>query len=233
MSSAERARGPLSRDEVVAGALAIIDEKGLDGLTMRALAARLDVSPASLYWHAGGRAQLLALVSQLVLESLDLPDRAMPWTTWVRELAQEIRRVLSRHPNLAAYLTSNLSVSLVSLQLSEATVDVLHRAGFRGEALLSSYNVIMGTVFGWIAAEYAVDPAGADREWRERFEDQLVRAEESELPVLRREMSVLANRAFMLRWSSAKVMPMGGSFAFLLDVLIAGLEQALRRETAT
>ena len=41
----------LSRDEVLAGAMRVLDEVGLDGLTMRRLAKKLRVQPGALYWH--------------------------------------------------------------------------------------------------------------------------------------------------------------------------------------
>ncbi|RFA10900.1 hypothetical protein B7R54_18065 [Subtercola boreus] len=221
----KNSRGPLSRDEVVDGALAIIDAQGFDSLTMRSLGTRLNAYPASLYWHAGNRAQLLALVCQRVLETVDLPDVTIPWQDWVTQMARATRRSLSHHPNLAAYITSQLQVSIVSLTLAERTLTVLKNGGFEGEQLLMVYNTIMGTVFGWIAAEYAIDPDETDFEWRERFEQQL-RLGGDDLPTLGELLPLVANRAFMLRWSSAKVMPMQGSFEFMLQTLIRGLEAA-------
>src|SRR2546421_11815700 len=63
----EKQRG-LTRDRLVEAALALINEEGLDGLSMRALADRLDVKAASLYWHVRDRRELLALLGESMLD---------------------------------------------------------------------------------------------------------------------------------------------------------------------
>ncbi|GGP13483.1 TetR family transcriptional regulator [Nonomuraea glycinis] len=41
----------ITREKVVAAALELLDEKGIEGVTVRALAERLDVRAPALYWH--------------------------------------------------------------------------------------------------------------------------------------------------------------------------------------
>src|SRR5699024_11806323 len=67
------------------------------------LARKLVVYPTTLYWHAGTKAQLLALVSQRVLEEIDLPDEAdYDWQQWMLILGKRVRKVLGAHPRFAA-----------------------------------------------------------------------------------------------------------------------------------
>lgn len=49
----------LTREQIVAAAFAVLDEHGLDGLTMRRVAGRLGVQAAALYWHVSDKADLL------------------------------------------------------------------------------------------------------------------------------------------------------------------------------
>lgn len=49
----------LSRELIVAAALAVLDEHGIDGVTVRAVAARLDVKAPALYWHVRDKQELL------------------------------------------------------------------------------------------------------------------------------------------------------------------------------
>lgn len=49
----------ISREQAVRTALDLLDDVGLDGLTLRALAARLDVQAPALYWHFTGKQDLL------------------------------------------------------------------------------------------------------------------------------------------------------------------------------
>src|SRR5258707_14521004 len=64
----ERQRG-LTRDRLVDAALELINEDGLDALSMRALADRLDVKAASLYWHVRDRRDLLERLAAAIVES--------------------------------------------------------------------------------------------------------------------------------------------------------------------
>lgn len=58
----------VSRDQLVEAALALTERSGADALTMRALAAQLDVSAATVYWHVGSREQLVDAVVERAAE---------------------------------------------------------------------------------------------------------------------------------------------------------------------
>jgi len=94
--SPEEARG-LTRERLVAAALALIDEEGLDGLSMRALADRLQVKAASLYWHVRDRRELLELLAEAILESASRPRRRATWRETVEANAEAVRRSVAAH----------------------------------------------------------------------------------------------------------------------------------------
>ena len=95
----ENRRRVLTRDRVVAEALAIISAGGAAALSMRALATRLGVVPAALYRHVGSKEQLYDLVLDRVLAEVDCQaDPALPWTGQVTALARRLRAVLEDHP---------------------------------------------------------------------------------------------------------------------------------------
>src|SRR5258708_22888176 len=64
MSPEEDGPRGLSRERLVGAALQLINEDGLDALSMRALADRLDVKAASLYWHVRDRRGLLGVLAE-------------------------------------------------------------------------------------------------------------------------------------------------------------------------
>jgi len=74
----ERQRG-LSRERLVDSALELINEEGLEGLSMRALADRLEVKASSLYWHVRDRGELLELLAESILERVGRPRRSGAW----------------------------------------------------------------------------------------------------------------------------------------------------------
>src|SRR5688500_10680999 len=102
MSSTPRAPGQragLDRATVVAAARRLIEEGGLERLTMRRLAAELEVLPNALYSHVVDKAALLDAVLDDVLGSIPVPATARgDWRRGLRTLMADTRAVLLAHP---------------------------------------------------------------------------------------------------------------------------------------
>ena len=92
------ARPPLSRDRVVAEAMALADEHGLEALSMRALAGRLGVEAMSLYHHVASKEALLDAMVDAVFGELHLPVVGGDWRVELRARSVSGRTVLLRHP---------------------------------------------------------------------------------------------------------------------------------------
>lgn len=98
MSPAQR----IDRVAVIAATFELIDEKGVTGLTMRALGNRLGVQAASLYHHVSGRDELLRLVADTVAQSaIEQMPTGVDWRVLARGLADSLRSVLRQHPGAA------------------------------------------------------------------------------------------------------------------------------------
>src|SRR2546430_6152710 len=85
----------LTRDRLVAAALELINEDGLDALSMRSLANRLQVKAASLYWHVRDRRELLELLAESILASTPRGRRGAGWRQTVLASAESLRRRVS------------------------------------------------------------------------------------------------------------------------------------------
>ena len=124
-------RHQLTRERVVAEALAVIAHDGVQALTMRRLAARLGVVPGALYHHLRNKQQLHDLVLDNVLAEVDLHlDPALDWTDQLKLLAHRLRRVLEAHPGVAGILKTRDPLGPHSLALAEAFLGPLQTAGF-------------------------------------------------------------------------------------------------------
>ncbi|HVH63090.1 MAG TPA: TetR family transcriptional regulator [Candidatus Dormibacteraeota bacterium] len=88
----EKQRGGLTRERLVEAALALINEEGLEGLSMRALADQLQVKAASLYWHVRDRRELMELLADSILESVSRPRRTQDWRAGVMATAEALRK---------------------------------------------------------------------------------------------------------------------------------------------
>jgi AcrR family transcriptional regulator len=141
-------RPQLTRERVVAEALAVIAEDGAQALTMRTLAARLGVVPGALYRHVRNKEQLQDLVLDGVLAEVDGDvDAALAWTEQIKLLAHRLREVLEDHPGVAGILKTRDPLGPHSLALAEGFLAPLQAAGFRDrEAGLAFFLLVDYTV---------------------------------------------------------------------------------------
>jgi TetR/AcrR family tetracycline transcriptional repressor len=118
----------LDRRQIVAEAVALLDADGLDGVTLRKLAARLGVQQPTLYWYLPNKAALITAVADAILDQqfseLAPPSPAECWQGWLAELAQRLRRALLAHPD-GARLVSISQLSLRMAAISELAISTL------------------------------------------------------------------------------------------------------------
>ncbi len=96
----KRGRRPgLTVDAVVTTALTIADAEGLDAVTMRAIAGRLDVVPMTLYTYVPGKTELLHLMLDAVYLAMPRPPLAhLPWRDRLTAVAAANRTLYEQHP---------------------------------------------------------------------------------------------------------------------------------------
>jgi AcrR family transcriptional regulator len=151
---AETSRRTLTRERVVAEALAVISADGAQSLSMRALAGRLGVVPGALYRHVHSKGQLYDLILDAVLAEVDCrTDPALPWTEQVATLAHRLQTVLEDHPGIAALLKTRDPLGPASLALAEAFLAPLHAAGLPGRQAALAFRVIYDYTLGFALAD--------------------------------------------------------------------------------
>lgn len=104
MVTSRKRSAPLTRQELIERALAIVDAEGLEALTMRRLAAEVGVEAASLYHHVPNKDALIDGMLVLVRSQVGPPD-PLPADLLDIMLAifTEYYRTLSAHPNLVQF----------------------------------------------------------------------------------------------------------------------------------
>ena len=138
--SAKREPAGLSRARVCAEALALVDEEGLEALTMRRLGARLDCEAMSLYRHVRDKADLLDALHAAVLGTLEpeIPTGRMPagrarrpvWSELLGGLCRALRTALLRHPNVIPLFTSRPVTAPEAVAVLNRVNDAFAAAGF-------------------------------------------------------------------------------------------------------
>lgn len=93
------------KERVAEAALQIIDDEGLEALSIERIARELGVRGPSLYHHFKDKAEILSEVAKLVLGDLDLDHiEADSWQDWLVTVSLRLYRRVLAHPNATAIL---------------------------------------------------------------------------------------------------------------------------------
>lgn len=101
-----------SKADVLAASLRLLDEVGLPDLTMRKLAATLDVQPSALYWHYANKQSLLAEISNTIVNFAKHPSKTMRWQENAKAEALALRDALLAFRDGAEVVSSTLALGL-------------------------------------------------------------------------------------------------------------------------
>ncbi|MEO6765080.1 MAG: TetR/AcrR family transcriptional regulator C-terminal domain-containing protein, partial [Umezawaea sp.] len=114
---------------VVRAALELLDEQGADGVSLRAIAGRLEVRMNTVLWHAKTKARLWELVADAIVAGVGVDDLPEDPHERVRALARGYRRALLAHRDGASVVSGTYAAEPATLAFAEALVDALLRGG--------------------------------------------------------------------------------------------------------
>ncbi|MEV0231297.1 WHG domain-containing protein [Nonomuraea sp. NPDC050786] len=169
MAVSARRGTPLTIEEICSTAVHLIDEGGVEGLSMRKLAAELDVNPMSLYHHVESKEALLGLVCATAAERMHIPpDDGASWQDQLKALALAYHRHAREHPALWGYLhTHPQLIADHRLVLWQTLYRILRLAGVPEPELRRTSEILNAFVSGFIVAEtqghMSDDPEEIDR----------------------------------------------------------------------
>lgn len=99
-----REQPALSQEQIVSEALALLDDAGIEALSMRKLGTRLNAGATSLYTHVANKDELIELVVDLVYGEIEVPGGAGEWRDAAAVSAYSLRAMVLRHPWVASVL---------------------------------------------------------------------------------------------------------------------------------
>lgn len=142
-------RVSLTRELVLRTALKIIDESGIEALSMRLLGSKLAVEAMSLYNHVHNKEDILDGVLDLVIEEIIIPTADINWRSAMKERAVSALGAFNRHPWASAMMDSRVSSSPARLNYFDTIIGTLHRAGFSLEMSALAFSVLDCYVYGF------------------------------------------------------------------------------------
>ncbi|MGY1725688.1 TetR/AcrR family transcriptional regulator [Geodermatophilus sp. SYSU D01062] len=211
----------LSRDRVFQAAVALADEHGVGALTMRRLGEALGVEAMSLYHHVSGKDDLLDGMVDLVFAEVPVPDAGAGWRAAMRERADAMRAALARHRWAVGLLESRRSPGHATLAHHDAVLGCLRAAGFPVVLAAHAYSAIDSYVYGFALQERAL-PFQTPAETAELAAELMVR--------------FAASYPHLAEFTTEHVLrpgyDYGAEFGYGLDLVLDGLERALRDTAA-
>jgi AcrR family transcriptional regulator len=150
-------RAPLDRGRIASTAMEMIDEVGIERLTMRAVAARLDVSAMALYHHVEDKDELLRLVGDDVLGRIELPDRdSGDWRELFTSISMAAVDALLEVRGLSSVLLSSKMLPNAR-RLVKFCIYQFERGGLSHAAAQAVYAGVQTLVLGRLLIEESVN----------------------------------------------------------------------------
>ncbi|MFB4264667.1 TetR/AcrR family transcriptional regulator [Nonomuraea sp. GTA35] len=157
--------------EILDAALAIADERGLDALSMRAVAERIGVTPMALYGYFRNKDELLdGLVGRLLTE-LAPAEPGGSWQERLASVAWATRRVARQHPSVFPLLLFRASVTPDGVRVVDAIYQALLEAGVPEAEVPRMERLVSTFVLGFAVSETNGRFSSASNESRARRGD--------------------------------------------------------------
>ncbi|MFC3849659.1 TetR family transcriptional regulator [Corynebacterium hansenii] len=158
----------LTKDIIMDAAVGILDEYGLQDLTIRRLARHLDAAAGAMYWHFPSKQALLGAVADRLLAPLSEFAATGDWRADATAFAESLHACLTSHRDGAEVVSAGLATDTVAVRPASLLAPLLDDAPIPGELAADAaatlvYFVLGATVDEQTAAELAkVADAGAD-----------------------------------------------------------------------
>ncbi|MEV0323345.1 TetR/AcrR family transcriptional regulator C-terminal domain-containing protein [Streptomyces sp. NPDC050659] len=160
---------PLDRTRVARTALKLLNETGLDGLSLRAIAKELDVKAPALYWHFKDKQALLDEMATEMLRRMneELVAELLPGTGWQEALTaamRGLRRHLLKYRDGAKVYSGTHFTDLSYAAPMEAHLRTLTEAGFTPGGAARAWLTAYSYTIGFVIEEQSMGPDPAKEE---------------------------------------------------------------------
>jgi TetR/AcrR family transcriptional regulator, tetracycline repressor protein len=179
----------LDRSKLAAVGLQLLNETGLDGLTLRRLAAEIGVQAPAIYWHFRSKQELLDHMATAVLGQFAAEANLPPGLRWDRRMIESgraLRRILLRYRDGAKMVSGTRLMDTALYTPMEASLRALAAAGFTQCQSVVALSTLACYVFGFVIEEQAVFPEPGVRDEFYDIEARSRRMENQGLPLARR-----------------------------------------------
>ncbi len=149
-----------SQQKIIDAALELLDEEGLNNLSLRKVANRLDMQAPALYWHFKNKESLIDYMAEAILraEFKELIPRRddEPWQDWLAGICNRLRHAMQAHRDGARVVAgAHLYPAVTLMKLFEVSMQSLLSAGIELKEANLLVSTVVHFVFGNVIEEQA------------------------------------------------------------------------------
>ncbi len=196
--------------------MAILDEKGIEKLSMRALGNQLGVEAMSLYNHVANKDELIDNLLDMVLDEIIIPSNTSNWREAMYERAISARHAFQRHPWAGNLIDSRLTASPSRLRYFEMMLGSLERAGFSLELAGRAFSLMDSYIYGFELQRRSMT-SGGEEDQRKNAETFSINLATGYYPCLSRMVELSMETGYNEK----------ADFEFGLNLILDGLERLL------
>lgn len=194
----------VNRESVVRAGLTLLNEVGLEALTLRLLAKALDVQAATLYWHFENKQALLDAMATLVLAGcapMLVPAKRTvaqrqngEWGEWAMAFGMGLRKTLLAYRDGARMVAGSRLTDTEYMKTSERIARHLVESGLTTRQVVVLMSTIYNYTQSFVMEEQAVFPRPGERLPQYEIEERNAALDAEEFPLMRRAGAILFDR---------------------------------------
>jgi TetR/AcrR family transcriptional regulator, tetracycline repressor protein len=188
----------VNREILTRGALQLLNEVGLEELTLRRLGTALKVRAGAMYWHFKSKEELLNEMATLLLAEAApglLPARNQAdWKMCVAAFGEGLRKALLRYRDGARMVTGTKLTNTEYMKTAEAIGTQLVKAGFTLRQCVVLLSTVYNCTLSFVIEEQAVFPRPGERSQQYDIKKRSEALSSEALPLMRQAGPVLFDR---------------------------------------
>jgi TetR/AcrR family transcriptional regulator, tetracycline repressor protein len=188
----------INREMVTRAGLKLLNEDGLEQLTLRRLGVELNVQAATIYWHFKSKEELLDEMATTVLAEGApnlIPARiSADWRVWASTFGQGLRKTLLAYRDGARMVAGTRLTNTEYLKTTEKIGNQMLATGFSVRAAVVLFSTIYNYTLSFVMEEQAVFPVVGQRSPRYSIEERNARLDPAVFPFHRKTSTILFDR---------------------------------------
>jgi len=208
-------RSPLTKEQIISTAIALADNGGLSALSMRKLAAELNIQAMSLYHHFKTKDELIAHMADTLVVQIDdgsgKNNASSNWRTIMQRRALAAKSLFIKHPWLPFVLDSHVQTGTRRLEYTNNYIEMLRTIGFPIELSLKAISLIDSYIYGFCRQLSHITDSG--KSFEEQAEDFSAVFNAADYPFLNEATELVMEKGY----------DENADFLFGLNVILNGI----------